>query len=103
MHLKYNISSGPFLTVNFQFDLDHGQRPGPELANSYLIAPHLLSFLFGYKDNKTSILLFVVETFEVKASNGRIEIQLIIFIQGVPVNLPFSFPILLILNLKNKI
>ena len=31
MHLDYSISSGPFLTVNFEFDQDHGPRPGPGL------------------------------------------------------------------------
>ena len=34
VHLDYNVSSGPFLTMNFEFDLDHGPRPAPELDNS---------------------------------------------------------------------
>ena len=29
----FGFSSGPFLTKNFEFDLDHGPRPGPELDN----------------------------------------------------------------------
>ena len=24
VHLDYNVSSGPFLTMNFEFDQDHG-------------------------------------------------------------------------------
>ena len=28
VHLDYNISSGPFLIMNFEFDQDHGPRPG---------------------------------------------------------------------------
>ena len=30
----YGISSGPFLTMNFEFDQDDGLRPGPKLDNS---------------------------------------------------------------------
>ena len=29
--LDYSDSSGPFLTMNFEFDHDYGPRPGPEL------------------------------------------------------------------------
>ena len=31
VHLDYDISSGSLLTMNFEFDLDHGPRPGPKL------------------------------------------------------------------------
>ena len=33
VHLDYNVSSGPFLTMNFELDQDHGPRPGPGLDN----------------------------------------------------------------------
>ena len=33
VELDYSVSSGPFLTMNFEFDHDHGPRPGPELDN----------------------------------------------------------------------
>ena len=33
VHLDYSVSSGPFLTMNYEFDQDHGPRPGPELDN----------------------------------------------------------------------
>ena len=33
VHLDYNVSYGPFLIMNFEFDQDHGSRPGPELDN----------------------------------------------------------------------
>ena len=29
VELDYSVSSGPFLTMNFEFDHDHGPRPGP--------------------------------------------------------------------------
>ena len=35
VHLEYDVSSGPFLTMNFEFDQDHGPRPGPKLDNYY--------------------------------------------------------------------
>ena len=31
VHLDYSVISGPFLTMNFDFDQDCGPRPGPEL------------------------------------------------------------------------
>ena len=31
--MDYSDSSGPFLTMNFEFDHDYGPRPGPELDN----------------------------------------------------------------------
>ena len=34
--LDYSDSSGPFLTMNFEFDQDHGPRPGHELDNHSL-------------------------------------------------------------------
>ena len=33
VHFDYDVSSGPSLTMNFEFDQDHGPRPGPELDN----------------------------------------------------------------------
>ena len=33
VHLVYSLSSGPFLTMHFEFDQDHGPRPGPKLDN----------------------------------------------------------------------
>ena len=33
VHLDYNVSSGSFLTMNFEFDQDHGPWPGPKLVN----------------------------------------------------------------------
>ena len=33
LHLDY--SSGPFLTMNFEFDQDHGPRQAPELDNVF--------------------------------------------------------------------
>ena len=33
VHLDYRVSSGPFSTMNFEFDQNHGPRPGPELHN----------------------------------------------------------------------
>ena len=35
LELDYSVSSGPFLTMNFEFNQDHGPRPGPELDNFY--------------------------------------------------------------------
>ena len=35
VHLDYSVSSGPFLTMNYEFDQDHGPRPGPELDNIF--------------------------------------------------------------------
>ena len=34
LELDYSVRSGPFGTINFEFDQDHGPRPGPELDNS---------------------------------------------------------------------
>ena len=31
VHLYYSVISDPFLTMNFKFDQDHGQRPGSKL------------------------------------------------------------------------
>ena len=31
VELDYSVSSGPFLTMFFEFDQDHGPRPGLEL------------------------------------------------------------------------
>ena len=31
VHLCYSVISDPFLTMNFKFDQDHGQRPGSKL------------------------------------------------------------------------
>ena len=33
VHLDYSISSGSSLTLNFQFEPDHGPKTGPELDN----------------------------------------------------------------------
>ena len=43
MHLDYNVSSGPFLTMDFEFDQDHGTRPEPKLDN-------ILIYTFKYED-----------------------------------------------------
>ena len=37
VQLDYNVSSGPFFTMNFEFDQDHGPRPGPELDKNMQI------------------------------------------------------------------
>ena len=39
VHLDFNVSSGPFLTMNFEFNQEHGPRPGPKLDNNNDIAP----------------------------------------------------------------
>ena len=31
VHLYYNVISGPYFTMNFQFDQDHEPTPGPQL------------------------------------------------------------------------
>ena len=31
--VHYNVSSDPFLTMNFEFDQDHRPRPGHEVDN----------------------------------------------------------------------
>ena len=36
VHLEYSVSFGPFLTMNFKFDQDHGSRPGLELDTIYI-------------------------------------------------------------------
>ena len=36
VHLDYSVNSGPFLTMNFKFDQDHGSRPGLELDTIYI-------------------------------------------------------------------
>ena len=33
VEFEYNVSSGPFLTMNFEFEQDPGPRPGPQLDN----------------------------------------------------------------------
>ena len=37
--LYHSVSSGPFLTMNFEFNQYHGPRPGSELDNNNDIAP----------------------------------------------------------------
>ena len=58
MHLDYSISSGPFLTVNFEFDQDHRPRPGPKLEcgcslfvkfTPYLNHSNIPTHLHGHK------------------------------------------------------
>ena len=58
MHLDYSISSGPFLTVNFEFDQDHRPRPGPKLEcgcslfvkfTPYLNYSNIPTYLHGHK------------------------------------------------------
>ena len=39
LELDYSVSSGPFLTMNFEFNQEHGPRPGPKLDNNNDIAP----------------------------------------------------------------
>ena len=36
VHLAYRVRSVPFLIMNFEFDQDHGPRPGPQLDNIYI-------------------------------------------------------------------
>ena len=43
--MDYNNSSGPFLTMNFKFDQDHGPRQGPELDTN---VPILFSTVRGH-------------------------------------------------------
>ena len=39
MELDYNVSSGPFSTMNFEFNQDNGPRPEHKLDNNNDIAP----------------------------------------------------------------
>ena len=49
VHLDYNVSSGHFLTMNFEFDQDHGPRPGPKLDKHLVGVPKNSKLLQKYE------------------------------------------------------